>query len=113
MPRTSSITITTNPVAWLFSRHGALAIRSRYSGRRLSKEISRLLVTLQYRFHAATQLAVSRASTVQIVGTLRRRQAECLRENNYIPVRSIIHFTIRSLPSFYGKGKSQELNTSN
>ena len=90
-----------------------MAIRCGHSDRGFSKEIPRLLVTPQYRLHAATQLAVSRASTVQIVGTLCRRKVESFRENNYIPVSGIVHFIMRSLPPFYGKGKSQKLDTNN
>jgi len=45
------------------------------------------------------------------LAALCRRKAESFRENNHIPVRSIVHFTMSSLPPFYGKDKSQKLYT--
>jgi len=42
------------------------------------------------------QIFITRASTAQIVATLRRRKPESFREDDYVPVGTIIHFRMKA-----------------
>jgi hypothetical protein len=60
------------------------------------------------------QIYITYANTVQIVGMLRRRKPESLRENNYILVGTIIHhFTIKAFRPSWEKAKLQGIYNSN
>ena len=62
---------------------------------RSSKEIACLFVSLQQGFDAASELAVSLASLVQIRIALFRRKAQSLREDGNIRVRSTVRLANR------------------